>query len=140
MLKGMGIASMIISISCMSLMSLIMGYTYLFFLLVVVFRRSQRFRFLLRAFAFVRRFLFLTFQTAVDAPIMRRETDIIYIGWDALFDRRVQIQEYFPRYCATRSGKPELSIYDNKQEIYEKGLEFFYWQSRPFPRLQSLFP
>ena len=71
----------------------------------------------------------------VGTVIRERETDIIYIGWDALFDRRVQIQEYFPRYCATRSGKPELSIYDNKQEIYEKGLEFFYWQSRLLIRL-----
>lgn len=64
-----------------------------------------------------------------------RDTDIFYIGWDALFDRRVQIQEYFPRYCATRSGKPELSIYDSKQEIYEKGLELFYQQSRLLIRL-----
>ena len=26
----------------------------------------------------------------------KRETDIIYIGWDAIFQRKVLIQEFFP--------------------------------------------
>lgn len=71
----------------------------------------------------------------VGTVLKERDTDIMYIGWDALFDRRVQIQEYFPKYCATRSGKPEVSIYDNKQERYQEGLELFYQQSRQMIRL-----
>lgn len=64
-----------------------------------------------------------------------RDNDILYIGWDALFDRRVLIQEYFPRYCATRSAKPDLSIYDSKKDIFLKGLELFNIQSRELIRL-----
>lgn len=71
----------------------------------------------------------------VGTVIKARETDVFYIGWDALFDRKVQIQEYFPEYCATRSGKPELSVYDNKQEIFQEGLVLFYQQSRQLIRL-----
>lgn len=64
-----------------------------------------------------------------------RDTDLFYIGWDALFDRKVLIQEYFPKYCATRSGKPELSVYDAKQERFKSGLDLFYQQSRQLIRL-----
>lgn len=71
----------------------------------------------------------------VGTVIKARETDVFYIGWDALFDRKVQIQEYFPEYCATRSGKPELSVYDNKQEMFQEGLVLFYQQSRQLIRL-----
>lgn len=71
----------------------------------------------------------------VGTVLKERDTDIFYIGWDALFDRRVQIQEYFPKYCAARSGKPEVSIYDNKQDRYQEGLELFYQQSRQLIRL-----
>ena len=45
------------------------------------------------------------------------------------------IQEYFPRYCASRSAGDELSIYSSKEEIYKKGLELFYRQSRELIRL-----
>ncbi len=71
----------------------------------------------------------------VGTIIKTRETDVFYIGWDALFDRKVQIQEYFPRYCAARSGRPELSVYDSKKEPFEAGLEMFCGQSRQLIRL-----
>lgn len=71
----------------------------------------------------------------VGTVITARDIDVIYHGWDALFDRRVRIQEYFPKYCCTRSGKPEVSIYDAKQERYEQGLELFCRQSRELLRL-----
>lgn len=71
----------------------------------------------------------------VGTIIKTRETDVFYIGWDALFDRKVQIQEYFPRYCAARSGQPELSVYDSKRERFEAGLELFISQSRQLIRL-----
>ncbi len=71
----------------------------------------------------------------VGTVIKERDTDIFYIGWDAVFDRKVQIQEYFPKHCATRSGKTELSIYEHKRELYQEGLELFYKQSRQMIRL-----
>lgn len=71
----------------------------------------------------------------VGTVIKERDTDIFYIGWDAVFDRKVQIQEYFPKHCATRSGKAELSIYEHKRELYQEGLELFYKQSRQMIRL-----
>lgn len=71
----------------------------------------------------------------VGTVITARDIDVIYHGWDALFDRKVRIQEYFPKYCCTRSGKPEVSIYDAKQERYEEGLELFCRQSRELLRL-----
>lgn len=67
--------------------------------------------------------------------IKNRDTDVCYIGWDALFDRKVMIQEYFPRYCASRSGKEELTIYASKEEAFKRGLELFIWQSRQLIRL-----
>ncbi len=71
----------------------------------------------------------------VGTILKTRETDVFYIGWDALFDRKVQIQEYFPRYCAARSGQPEMSVYDSKQEMFAAGLELFVGQSQQLIRL-----
>ncbi len=71
----------------------------------------------------------------VGTVLKSRDTDIIYIGWDALFDRKVQIQEYFPRYCATRSLQPELTVYGSKAELFNEGLDLFYRQSRQLIRL-----
>ncbi len=65
-----------------------------------------------------------------------RDIDIQYIGWDALFDRRVLIQEYLPRYCASRSGGScDVSVFQAKEEIYADGLEQFIGQSREMIRL-----
>lgn len=71
----------------------------------------------------------------VGTVIRRRKVDVIYQGWDALFDRHVRIQEYFPRYCAARSGEEHMSIYDSKSEQFQKGLELFYNSSRQLIRL-----
>lgn len=71
----------------------------------------------------------------VGTVIRRRNVDVIYQGWDALFDRHVRIQEYFPRYCAARSSKEHMSIYDSKSEQFQKGLELFYNSSRQLIRL-----
>ena len=71
----------------------------------------------------------------VGTVLKSRDMDLCYIGWDALFERKVMIQEYFPRYCASRSAGDELSIYSSKEEIYKKGLELFYRQSRELIRL-----
>lgn len=71
----------------------------------------------------------------VGTVIRRRKVDVIYQGWDALFDRHVRIQEYFPRYCAARSGNEYISIYDSKSEQFQNGLELFYNSSRQLIRL-----
>lgn len=70
----------------------------------------------------------------VGTAIRSRDADIFYNGWDALFDRRVIIQEYFPKYCAARSANTELSIYDSKADVYQEGLALFYRQSRELIR------
>lgn len=55
-----------------------------------------------------------------------RQTDIIYIGWDELFHRKVLIQEFFPSYClGVRVNKETVSIFDSKKEIFEQGLRQF---------------
>ncbi len=70
----------------------------------------------------------------VGTVIRSRDTDVFYNGWDALFDRRVILQEYYPKYCAARSGGNVLSIYDSKTDVYQEGLQLFYQQSRELIR------
>lgn len=38
----------------------------------------------------------------------RSPADVLYIGWDALFSRKVLVEEYFPQSCAFRDGGTEL--------------------------------
>lgn len=71
----------------------------------------------------------------IGTVIRVRDIDIFYNCWDALFDRRVTVQEYFPRYCATRSGATDISIYEAKRDQYQKGLKLFCVQSREMIRL-----
>ncbi len=71
----------------------------------------------------------------IGTVIRTRDIDIFYNCWDALFERRVQVQEYFPRYCATRSGGAEVSVYEAKKEQYLEGLRLFCGQSRELIRL-----
>ncbi|MCD8082478.1 MAG: hypothetical protein LUE86_02850, partial [Clostridiales bacterium] len=70
----------------------------------------------------------------VGTVIRVRDVDVCYRGWDAIFDRQVRIQEYFPRYCAARFGASPLTIYESKQEPYREGLELFLRQSRELVR------
>ncbi len=79
--------------------------------------------------------------------IKSRDMDLCYIGWDYLFERKVMIQEYLPRYCVSRSKQLEPSayngekdglapsVYSSKEELYRQGLELFYRQSRELIRL-----
>lgn len=57
----------------------------------------------------------------------KRETDIIYIGWDTIFERKVLIQEFFPDYCVSRSDGKSVSIFtaQTRKELFDKGLEAF---------------
>lgn len=64
-----------------------------------------------------------------------REQDIFYIGWDALFERKVQIQEYFPKDLAERKDGNQVKAKDGETEGYQSGLEIFYIRSRELLRL-----
>ena len=57
----------------------------------------------------------------------KRETDIIYIGWDAIFQRKVLIQEFFPEYCVSRYEGKGISVFtaDTRKELFLKGLNRF---------------
>lgn len=70
----------------------------------------------------------------VGTAMRSRDTDLFYHGWDALFDRKVIIQEYFPKYCAARSANSELSVYESKADSYQAGLARFYSDSRELIR------
>ena len=62
---------------------------------------------------------------------VRREgdTDITYIGWDALFSRKVLIQEFFPKLIARRT--PDLAAVPllGQEAVFNEGVNRFY-QSR----------
>lgn len=53
------------------------------------------------------------------------ESDLLYIGWDALFSRKVLIQEFFPQFCSMRAGQGKLKVYDSKTEPFEAGKNIF---------------
>ncbi len=51
--------------------------------------------------------------------------DVLYIGWDALFSRKVLIQEYFPRSRVYRDKKAELTPMQAEDPERENGLKCF---------------
>lgn len=64
-----------------------------------------------------------------------RDEDAIYIGWDALFERKVRIQEYLPAAYAEREEAGSLTCKEENQAAYQAGLEQFYRRSRELIRL-----
>lgn len=64
-----------------------------------------------------------------------RDEDAIYIGWDALFERKVRIQEYLPAAYAEREEAGSLTCREENQAAYQAGLEQFYRRSRELIRL-----
>lgn len=55
-----------------------------------------------------------------------RKSDIIYIGWDELFQRKVQILEFYPAYCCpVRGDREAVSVFSSKGELFEKGKRQF---------------
>lgn len=61
----------------------------------------------------------------VGALRFRSSVDFLYIGWDALFSRKVMIQEFFPQYCVGRNGELNVRIYDSKAEYFKDGKSVF---------------
>ena len=64
-----------------------------------------------------------------------RDCDITYIGWDALFERKVLIQEFFPSRCAARDGGENLSVRNGMEELYSEGLSRYIHYHRNLIRL-----
>lgn len=71
----------------------------------------------------------------VGLVLKARSSDIIYIGWDALFERKVQIQEYYPQDWACRKEGLYVEALPTEKERYQAGLEQFYFRSRELLRL-----
>lgn len=64
----------------------------------------------------------------VGAAKIRRLGDISYIGWDALFNRRVWIQEYFPKLHAVRRENQDLTAEEGYEEKYADGVsQYLFW-------------
>lgn len=66
-----------------------------------------------------------------------RESDLLYIGWDAMFSRKVLIQEFFPQYCAARDADMKLSVYNSKSELFEAGKHAFLQDGRKLIMLDN---
>lgn len=64
-----------------------------------------------------------------------RDCDITYIGWDALFDRKILIQEFFPYQCVERSRGDILTVRNGMEELYSEGLSRFVHYQRNLIRL-----
>ncbi|MCI8865540.1 MAG: hypothetical protein HFG60_09700 [Lachnospiraceae bacterium] len=55
----------------------------------------------------------------------RNEADILYIGWDALFNRKVLLTEYFPQSCVDRGGDGLLHGEPAMQKVFSAGIKTF---------------
>lgn len=52
-------------------------------------------------------------------------SDFLYIGWDAMFARKVLVMEYFPESCADRGPDGAVIVAEGKQSLFDKGLARF---------------
>lgn len=55
----------------------------------------------------------------------QKQSYILYLGWDALFSRKVFIQEYFPQGCAVREEDQGLKTDEPRKELFTTGRELF---------------
>lgn len=53
------------------------------------------------------------------------KADQNYIGWDALFSRKVLIMEYFPNSCVKREQDGKILVMENSEALFQKGKERF---------------
>ena len=60
---------------------------------------------------------------------------IMYIGWDALFERRVMIQEFYPSGCAARQDEKNLTVKSGMENLYHESLNRFVHYHRNLIRL-----
>lgn len=53
------------------------------------------------------------------------KSGVDYIGWDALYERKVTIREYLPVAYAARAGGEQLTVRDGKSRQFQEGLRKF---------------
>lgn len=53
------------------------------------------------------------------------KADRIYIGWDALFERKVLIMEYFPLSCVMREDNGSITVAGDSRVLFQSGMERF---------------
>lgn len=58
-----------------------------------------------------------------------------YIGWDAMFQRKIRIQEFFPIYCAERKEDGGIQVKRDKAVQFEEGLRQFLSHGKQMIRL-----
>ena len=63
---------------------------------------------------------------------------ITYLALDMVSGERVAIKEYFPTYCAGRTGSNTVTAYQNQEEIYHKGKARFLDEARTLKSLSDL--
>ena len=63
---------------------------------------------------------------------------ITYIALDMVTGERVAIKEYFPTYCAGRTGGNEVTSYQNQEDVYHKGMERFLDEAKTLKSLSEL--
>lgn len=64
-----------------------------------------------------------------------RTCDITYIGWDALFNRKVLIQEFYPEDFVERLEQKTVSVKNNRGGLYNESLNQFIYYFRNLIRL-----
>ncbi len=57
-----------------------------------------------------------------------RSADIQYIAWDALFEQKVFVMEYFPEEIASRSAVGEVQAKEFEREVLRRGIRRFLHQ------------
>ena len=64
---------------------------------------------------------------------------IVYVGWDALLEKRVAVKEYFPYRLGHRKNGNEISFASaNDQVVFEKGMEHFENEIRTLTKHQDI--
>ncbi len=71
----------------------------------------------------------------VGTVIKVRSVDVFYHGWDALFDRKVCIQEYLPCSLAEHDKSSQVSVFEGSEETFQRGLKLFIRDGRELIRL-----
>ena len=51
--------------------------------------------------------------------------DMAYIGWDALFARKVMVMEYCPESCVDREADGIISVREDSEKLFREGMERF---------------
>lgn len=64
-----------------------------------------------------------------------RDCHITYIGWDALFERKVLIEEFFPSRCMAREDGKNLTVKSGMEELCRESIDRYVHYHRNLIRL-----